>query len=97
MLRLSGIKMVYQLILVLKSSLKEVEQKKLVEAIKSQLAKAKISEKSWGQKALAYPIKKEVSGLYLNWNIETDSIVPADFEKKLYNNENILRHLLLRK
>ncbi len=96
MLILTGIKMVYQLILVLKSTLKEAEQKKLIEAIKSQLAKAKISEKSWGQKALAYPIKKEVSGLYLNWNIESDSVVSSDFEKKLFNNDNILRHLLLR-
>ena len=88
--------MVYQLILVLKSSLKDADQKKLVEAIKSQLAKAKITEKTWGQKALAYPIKKEVSGLFLNWNIELDSVVSADFEKKLINNDSVLRHLLLR-
>lgn len=88
--------MVYQLILVLKSTLKEAEQKKLIESIKSLIAKAKIGENSWGQKALAYPIKKEVSGLYLNWNIEMEGVVSSDFEKKLINNENILRHLLLR-
>ena len=89
--------MVYQLILVLKSSLKDAEQKSLVEAIKSQLAKAKITEKSWGQKALSYPIKKEVSGLFLNWNIELENVVPTGFEKKLLGNDNILRHLLLRR
>ncbi len=88
--------MTYQLILVLRSTLKEVEQKKLLEGIKSLLGKAKIAEKSWGQKALAYPIKKEVSGLFLNWNIELENIVPSDFEKKILGNDNILRHLLLR-
>jgi ribosomal protein S6 len=88
--------MTYQLTLVLKSSLKEAEQKKLTEAIKSQLGEAKISEKSWGQKALAYPIKKEVSGLYLDLNIETEEVIPSSFEKKLLTNDGILRHLLLR-
>ena len=96
MLRLSGAKMTYQLTLVLKSSLKEVEQKKLLESIKTLLGKSKITEKIWGQKALAYPIKKEVSGLFLNWNIEAEAVVPPDFEKKLINNDNVLRHLLLR-
>jgi ribosomal protein S6 len=97
MLRLSGAKMVYQLILVLKSSLKEADQKKLLESIKSLLGKTKITEKTWGQKALAYPIKKEVSGLFLNWNIDGEGVIPSDFERKLLNNDNILRHLLLRK
>lgn len=89
--------MTYQLILVLKSSLKEAEQKKLVESIKALLGKAKISEKIWGQKALAYPIKKEVSGLFLNWNIDSENVIPLNFEKKLLGNDDILRHLLLRK
>ncbi len=89
--------MKYQLTLVLKSSLKEAEQNKLVESIKSLLGKTKINEKSWGQKALAYPIEKEVSGLFLNWNIDSENIIPPDFEKKLIANDNILRHLLLRK
>lgn len=96
MLRLSLTKMVYQLTLVLKTTLKEADLKKLVESIKSQFGKAKITEKSWGQKALSYPIKKEVSGLYLNWDIETDEVVEKDFETKLINNDKILRHLLLR-
>lgn len=89
--------MVYNLTLVIKSSLKETEHKKLLEGIKALVGKAKITEKTWGQKALSYPIKKEVSGLFLNWSIEGDSVVPADFERKLLSNDSVLRHLLLRK
>ena len=88
--------MTYQLTLVLRSSLKEAEQKKLLEGIKTLLGKAKITEKVWGQKALAYPIKKEVSGHFLNWQVESEVVVPSDFEKKLINNGDVLRHLLLR-
>lgn len=96
MLILTLIKMTYNLTLVLKNSLKEADQKKLAESIKDLLGKAKISEKSWGQKALAYPIKREVSGLFLNWNIETDEVIVKDFETKLINNDKVLRHLLLK-
>ncbi len=96
MLILSLTKMIYQLTLVLRTTLKEAEVKKLVESIKSQFGKAKIEEKSWGQKALAYPIKKEVSGAFYNWNITTDEVVDKDFETKLLNDDKVLRHLLLR-
>lgn len=88
--------MIYNLTLVLRSSLKDTERKKLLEGIKALIGKAKVVEKEWGQKVLAYPIKKEVSGVFLSWNIDSDSIIPSDFEKKLLNNENVLRHLLLR-
>lgn len=88
--------MTYNLTLVLKSSLKEGDRKKVIEQIKSLLGKAKITEKEWGQKALAYPIKKEVSGLFLSWAIEAEEVIPMDFEKKLLNNADVLRHLLLR-
>lgn len=96
MLRLTLIKMTYQLTLVLKTNLKEADQKKLVESIKGELGKAKITEKSWGQKPLAYPIQKEVSGLYLHWTIESDQVIGKDLEKMLTTNDKVLRHLLLR-
>lgn len=86
----------YNLTLVLRSSLKETEHKKLLEGIKALFGKAKITEKSWGQKVLSYPIKREVSGLFLSWNVDSENVIPADFEKKLLNNDSILRHLLLR-
>ncbi len=89
--------MIYNLTLVLRSSLKDTERKKVIDGIKSQLTKAKIAEKEWGQKVLSYPIKKEISGVFHNWVIESEDIIPKDFEKKLIGNDNILRHLLLRR
>ncbi|MEK7502810.1 MAG: 30S ribosomal protein S6 [Patescibacteria group bacterium] len=89
---------VYELVLILKTSLSEENRKKLLETIKSLLPELKIVKgDEWGQKPLAYSIKKEIAGYYLNWIFELKAELPKDFEKKLITNDNILRHLLLRK
>jgi small subunit ribosomal protein S6 len=91
----------YELVLVVKPSIKEADRKKLLEQVKGWLGKIKISkEEDWGQKALAYPIKKEDSGHYYQLFLEGDSTdssgLPADFETRLIQNNDVLRHLLLR-
>jgi ribosomal protein S6 len=84
-------------VLVLRSSLSETQQKKIIDSIKSLLKPVKIiKEDLLGQKPLSYPIKKEIAGVYVDWSFEMESI-PSDFEKKLLVNESVLRHLLIRK
>jgi ribosomal protein S6 len=86
----------YELILIAKTSLTEALRKKLITGVKALLKDLKIvKENEVGQKALAYKIKKETSGFYFDFVLEGETI-PSDFEKKLLENENILRHLLLR-
>jgi ribosomal protein S6 len=88
----------YQLVLVLKASLSEVQRKKLLETIKSWLKDVKVAkEEEWGQKPLSYSIKREASGFYLNYQLEAKDSFPLDFEKKLVAQDDVLRHLLLRK
>ncbi len=88
----------YQLVLVLKASLSDVQRKKLLETIKSWLKSVKIAkEEEWGQKPLAYNIRKEAAGFYLNLMLEAKDSFPLDFEKKLVSQDDVLRHLLLRK
>ena len=88
--------MTYNLTLVLKSDLKEADRKKLVKDLTSEFGKAKITEKDWGEKALAYPIEKQNSGFYVSIKAETEEVIAKDFEKSIYSNNKILRHLLLR-
>jgi len=86
----------YELVLVVKSSVKEADRKKLLEQVKGWLDKVKVTkEDDWGQKALAYPIKKEDSGHYYQLQLEGE-LVPADFETRVIQNNDVLRHLLLR-
>lgn len=94
----------YELVLVLKTSLSEAERKKTLSVIKELLKDLKITkEEEWGQKPLAYKIKKEAAGVYHLLALETAStgsgqaaVIPADFEQRLLRNENVLRHLLVR-
>lgn len=88
---------IYELALVLKSSLSQVKRKKAVDTVKNYLKGLKITkEEEVGEKTLSYKIKKEKTGYYLDFLFEGESI-PMDFEKKLLTNEDVLRHLLIRK
>ncbi|MCL5435056.1 MAG: 30S ribosomal protein S6 [Patescibacteria group bacterium] len=88
----------YQLVLVLRASLSEIQRKKLLATIKTWLKDVKIAkEEEWGQKPLAHSIKKETAGFYLNYLLEAKDVPPLDFEKKLMAQEEILRHLFLRR
>ncbi|HSW48071.1 MAG TPA: 30S ribosomal protein S6 [Candidatus Saccharimonadales bacterium] len=95
----------YELVLILKPSLKEADRKKLLTTVKEWLKDVKITkEDDWGQKALAYAIKHEESGHYYMLGIESDPEaggsgkggVPKDFEQRIIRQDNILRHLMLR-
>jgi ribosomal protein S6 len=86
----------YELILVVKTSLTEALRKKLIVGVKTLLKDLKIvKENEVGQKALAYKIKRETNGYYFDFILEGEA-VPSDFDKKLLENDNVLRYLLLR-
>lgn len=88
----------YELVLILKSSLSADKRKKLLDVIEGWLKDVKtIKEDTWGQKALTYPIKREQSGFYYFLSFEAKDSLPSDFEKKLIAQEDVIRHLLLRK
>lgn len=87
----------YDLVVVSKTTLTEEKRKQLLESVKELLKGVKVTkEESLGQKVLSYPIRHEQLGYYTRFTLETDASVPLDFEKRLINNEAILRHLLVR-
>jgi ribosomal protein S6 len=95
----------YELVVVLRPSLKEADRKKLLETVKGWLGEEVkvVKEDDWGQKALSYEIKKENAGYYYMWQLETtsdaagiDAVIPQGFETNLLRNDSIIRHLLLR-
>ena len=86
----------YELVLVLRPKVSEADKKKLLDGVKAWLGGLKITkEEDMGTKVLSYPIKKETSGIYLDFVLEGEN-VPLDLEKKVNANDNIIRHLLLR-
>jgi ribosomal protein S6 len=86
----------YELILVVSPSLTDVLRKKLMASVRAMLKDLKITkETEVGQKTLAYKIKKNTNGFYFDLFLEGENI-PADFDKKILENDKILRYLLLR-
>ncbi len=86
----------YELVLVFKPSLSESERGKLLDTVKSWLKGVKITkEEDWGSKALAYRIGQDLTGHYFDLHLEAETMV-SDVEKRLLENDNVLRHLLIR-
>jgi ribosomal protein S6 len=71
----------YELVIVVRPTLKDADKKKLLETVKGWLQETKI--------------KKE-AGSYYFWQLESETGVPSDLEQKILRNESIIRHLLLR-
>lgn len=88
----------YQLVLVIKKSLTDANRKKLLETVKEWLKGVKFTkEEEWGEKPLAYTIARESSAFFVNYLFEVKEELAKDIEKRLTNNDDIIRHLLLRK
>lgn len=88
------------MVLVFSPQTSNENQKKLVSKLKSLVEKAKgkvgkVDE--WGKQELAYPIKKFTEGVFLLLNLDLPANAPAELEKKIKLEEEIIRYLLVRK
>lgn len=76
--------------------LKKKEDEKIVKEIVHSIPKAKIlKEESWGEKTLAYPIKKNRQAFYFIYHLEIDKKNVLELKQRLNFEEKILRYLLL--
>ena len=48
-----------------------------------------------GKKQLAYPIARQTEAYYLSWGLELPANAVVELEKKLTNDRDLLRHLLV--
>lgn len=55
------------------------------------------SSNDWGELDLAYKVKKNLSGVFLYFELELDRSKAPSLGEKLKLEESIIRHLLLRK
>ena len=90
----------YEIMFIVKATIEETALNNITKEIQSliNIKDSKVIEfKDMGRKKLAYPINKEVSGFYYLMNVEASNEVITEFDRKLRINENILRHLILKK
>lgn len=87
----------YEVMFIVKSTLGSADAKKCAESIKKIVTdnKGKVLEfNELGEKKLAYPVKKEISGYYTIMKIEVNNEARSEFDRKISLNENVLRHLI---
>lgn len=89
----------YEIMFIVKSTQEANDIKATSEFMKSIITenKGKVVEfNELGEKKLAYPIKKEISGYYYVMIVEADNFAINEVNRKSSINENILRHLIIR-
>mgnify|MGYP004585374427 FL=1 len=90
----------YEIMFIVKPDLEETSIKNEAENLKKVLTnlEAKIvEEKAMGQRELAYEIKKYKNGYYFLFVVEGSHEAIKEFDRLAGINENILRHLIIRK
>ena len=90
----------YEIMFIVKATLDETALNNITKEVQSLINNnsSKVIEfKDMGRKKLAYPINKEISGFYYLMNVEASNEVIQEFDRKVRINENILRHLILKK
>lgn len=90
----------YEIMFIVKATLEETALNNITKEVQKLITDNKstvIEFKDMGRKKLAYPINKEVSGFYYLMNVEANRETIEEFDRKLRINENILRHLILKK
>lgn len=90
----------YEIMFIVKATLDDTALSNITKEVQTLINdnNGKVIEfKDMGRKKLAYPINKEVSGFYYLINAEAENETIQEFDRKLRINENILRHLILKK
>lgn len=89
----------YEIMFIVKTTMESDKIKNTIDNMKKVITdgKGKVVEvKDMGEKKLAYPIKKELTGYYYVLKVEASKEVVAEFDRKASIDETILRHLIIK-
>jgi len=89
----------YEIMFIVKTTMEAEKVKKTIDNMKKIITdgKGKIVEaKEMGEKKLAYPIKKELSGYYCVLKVEATPEVVSEFDRRALIDEVLLRHLIIK-
>lgn len=89
----------YEIMFIVKTTMESDKIKGTIDNMKKIITdgKGKIVEtKDMGEKKLAYPIKKELTGYYYVLKVEASTDVIAEFDRRASIDETILRHLIIK-
>jgi small subunit ribosomal protein S6 len=87
----------YETVVIFKATLSEEDTAAQVEKFKSLISSNGTLDAidEWGKRRLAYPIKDENEGYYVQYNYTVPIDFPAEFDRQLKISDNVLRSLIL--
>jgi small subunit ribosomal protein S6 len=89
----------YEMMFIVKATIDEAKVSETAENLKSVITSMKgeiTDSKDLGQKKLAYPIKKELTGFYFVVNFNADNETVAELDRKARIDEAVIRHMIIR-
>ena len=89
----------YEIMFILSTQLTDEEKQAKVKFVEETLAKSEaveIKTEVWGERKLAYPIKKKVNGYYVLTTFQIDGIKLAEVEARLNIEESILKYMIVK-
>ena len=89
----------YEIMFILSTQLTDEEKQAGIKLVEDTLTKAgavEIKTEVWGERKLAYPIKKKENGYYVLTTFQTDGTRFTEIESKLNINESILKYMIVK-
>ena len=89
----------YEIMFILSTQLTDEEKQAKVKFVEEALVKseaAEIKTEVWGERKLAYPIKKTENGYYVLTTFQIDGIKLAEVEARLNIEESILKYMIVK-
>ena len=89
----------YEIMFILSTQLTDEEKQAKVKFVEETLEKseaAEIKTEVWGERKLAYPIKKKENGYYVLTTFQIDGIKLAEVEARLNIEESILKYMIVK-
>jgi small subunit ribosomal protein S6 len=92
----------YEVTIIVQPQLEDKERDDLIERVGGWLTHGEAEEDKpvanrWGQRRLAYPIRKHNEGYYVLFEAKLDPLQIADIERNMQYTEDLLRYLVVRK
>ncbi len=89
----------YEIMFILSTQLTDEEKQAGIKLVEDTLTKAgavEIKTEVWGERKLAYPIKKKENGYYVLTLFQMDGIGLTEVEAKLNITESILKYMIVK-
>lgn len=89
----------YEIMFIVKTTIEESAVKTIAESLETVITSMGgniLESKDLGNKKLAYPINKELTGYYFVIDFEANNEIVSELDRKAKINENVLRYMIIR-